>query len=98
MDRVLVVEELEPVIEEELRAVAQTMGRNIPIQGKGVGRFDRLFEYDPARVRTSIAQHFGYPIKAAPSWTWVMFPLFRVDPPTFARDAPIAPPFMPLGK
>jgi indolepyruvate ferredoxin oxidoreductase, alpha subunit len=59
VDRVLVVEELEPVIEEELRAVAQTIGRNIPIQGKGVGKFDRLFEYDPARVRTSIAQHFG---------------------------------------
>ncbi|MEW6187664.1 MAG: indolepyruvate ferredoxin oxidoreductase subunit alpha [Thermodesulfobacteriota bacterium] len=61
VDRVLVVEELEPVMEEDLRSVAQSMGRTIPIQGKGVGKLNRLFEYDPARVRTSIAEYFQIP-------------------------------------
>jgi indolepyruvate ferredoxin oxidoreductase alpha subunit len=61
VDRVLVVEELEPVMEEEIKAVAQAIGRTIPIQGKGVGKLNRLFEYDPARVRTSIAQYFELP-------------------------------------
>lgn len=59
VDKVLVVEELEPIVEGELKALAQTMGRNIPIQGKGVGRLNRLFEYEPARVRSSIADYFG---------------------------------------
>ncbi|MBI5603066.1 MAG: indolepyruvate ferredoxin oxidoreductase subunit alpha, partial [Deltaproteobacteria bacterium] len=59
VDKVLVVEELEPIVEGELKALAQTMGRNIPIQGKGIGRLNRLFEYEPARVRSSIADYFG---------------------------------------
>lgn len=59
VDKVLVVEELEPIVEGELKALAQTMGRNISIQGKGVGLLNRLFEYEPARVRSSIADYFG---------------------------------------
>ncbi|OGP50409.1 MAG: indolepyruvate ferredoxin oxidoreductase subunit alpha [Deltaproteobacteria bacterium RBG_13_43_22] len=63
VDKVLVVEELEPVMEQELRAVAQTMGRTIPIQGKGVDRLSRLFEYDPSQVRSAIARYFGIPVQ-----------------------------------
>ena len=35
VDKVLVVEELEPIMEEAVRAAAQRIGRQIPIQGKG---------------------------------------------------------------
>ncbi|MDY6879963.1 MAG: indolepyruvate ferredoxin oxidoreductase subunit alpha [Thermodesulfobacteriota bacterium] len=59
VEKVLVVEELEPVIENDLRAIAQEAGRLIPIKGKGVGRLSRLFEYDPAMVRTAISECFG---------------------------------------
>jgi len=61
VDQVLVVEELEPYYEEQIRSLAQSMGRFVPIKGKGVGKFDRLFEYDPARVRKTIADFFGLP-------------------------------------
>ena len=59
VDKVLVVEELEPIFENELKAIAQEKGITIPIQGKGVAKLSRLFEYDPRMVREAVAQFFG---------------------------------------
>jgi indolepyruvate ferredoxin oxidoreductase alpha subunit len=59
VDRVLVVEELEPVMENDLRAIAQQDGITIPIMGKGVGGLSRLYEYDPGLVRRAVAEYFG---------------------------------------
>jgi indolepyruvate ferredoxin oxidoreductase alpha subunit len=59
VERVLVVEELEPFLEEGLKAIAQAQGLTIPIQGKGDGLFSRLYEYQPALVRQVMAQYFG---------------------------------------
>jgi indolepyruvate ferredoxin oxidoreductase alpha subunit len=64
VDKVLVVEELEPIMEEKLQSLAQAMGRFIPIRGKGVGRLTRLFEYEPARVREALTQYFDLPYQA----------------------------------
>lgn len=59
VDKVLVVEELEPVMENDLKAIAQENGITIAIKGKGVGKFSRLFEYDPGMVRAAVAEYFG---------------------------------------
>lgn len=59
VEKVLVVEELEPYLEESLRALAQTWGLTLPIQGKGPGLFSRLYDYHPRLVRAVMAQHFG---------------------------------------
>jgi indolepyruvate ferredoxin oxidoreductase alpha subunit len=59
VDKVLIVEELEPVMEKEIRSIAQTKGIGIPIKGKGDGLFPRLYEYDPSLVRKTIAAYFG---------------------------------------
>jgi indolepyruvate ferredoxin oxidoreductase alpha subunit len=59
VEKVLVVEELEPVMENEIRSIAQSKGIGIPIKGKGVGLFTRLYEYDPGIVRKTIASYFG---------------------------------------
>jgi indolepyruvate ferredoxin oxidoreductase alpha subunit len=58
-EKVLVVEELEPINENELKAIAQENGLNISIKGKGVGAFSRAFEYDPGMVRKGVAEYFG---------------------------------------
>jgi indolepyruvate ferredoxin oxidoreductase alpha subunit len=60
-ERVLVVEEGEPFMEEAVRAIAQSAGLTMPIQGKGDGIFSRLYEFDPAMVRRGIAAYFGVP-------------------------------------
>jgi indolepyruvate ferredoxin oxidoreductase alpha subunit len=61
VDRVLVVEELEPIMEREIRSIAQSRGIGIPINGKRDGLFSRIYEFDPGLVRKTIASYFGVP-------------------------------------
>lgn len=58
-DKVLVVEEGEPFMEEAVKAFAQEEGITIPINGKSDDLFTRLYEYDPAMVREKTAAYFG---------------------------------------
>ena len=58
-EKVLVVEEGEPFMEEAVKAFAQEAGITISIQGKSKELFSRLSEYDPALVREKMAQYFG---------------------------------------
>ncbi len=57
VERVLVVEELEPYLEEGLRALAQAQGLTLHIQGKGPGLFSRLYEFHPGLVKGIIAHY-----------------------------------------
>jgi len=57
-DKVLVIEEGEPFMEEAVKAFAQEEGITIPINGKSEALFSRLYEYDPAMVREKIAEYF----------------------------------------
>jgi indolepyruvate ferredoxin oxidoreductase alpha subunit len=64
LERVLVVEELEPFLEEGLKAMAQSRGLTLPIQGKAEGLFSRLYEYHPGLVKEKVARYFGLPYQA----------------------------------
>ncbi len=57
-EKVLVIEEGEPFMEEAVKAMAQETGVVIPIQGKSKTLFSRLYEYDPAMVREKMALFF----------------------------------------
>ncbi|MCD6137033.1 MAG: indolepyruvate ferredoxin oxidoreductase subunit alpha [Deltaproteobacteria bacterium] len=58
-EKILVVEELEPFLEENLKVTAHTNSLSTPISGKGPGLFSRLYEYNPGMVREVIARFFG---------------------------------------
>ena len=58
-EKLLVIEEGEPFMEEAVKAFAQEAGITIPISGKSEELFSRLNEYDPAMVREKIAAYFG---------------------------------------
>lgn len=58
-DKVLIVEEGEPVMEESIKAIAQENRLTMPIRGKGEGLFSRLYEFNPAMVREVVANYFG---------------------------------------
>ncbi len=58
-DKVLVIEEGEPFMEEAIKAFAQEAGITIPITGKSKDLFTKLYEYDPAMVRENTARYFG---------------------------------------
>ncbi|MGD8269799.1 MAG: indolepyruvate ferredoxin oxidoreductase subunit alpha [Desulfobacterales bacterium] len=60
-EKVLVVEEGEPYLEEAVKALAQEKGLTLPIAGKAPELFSRLYEYNPAQVRTKLAAYFGVP-------------------------------------
>jgi len=60
-EKVLVVEEGEPYMEEAVKALAQEAGMTLPIKGKDPALFSRLFEYDPALVRKCMAAYFEIP-------------------------------------
>jgi indolepyruvate ferredoxin oxidoreductase alpha subunit len=59
VDKILVVEELEPSLEDDLKVTAQANGLAVPIAGKGPELFSRLYEYDPGMVREVIARFFN---------------------------------------
>jgi len=58
-EKILVIEEGEPFMEEAVKAFAQEEGIIIPIKGKSKELFSRLYEYDPAMVREKTALFFG---------------------------------------
>lgn len=60
-EKVLVVEEGEPVMEESVKAIAQDNGLTLPIAGKSPELFSRLYEFDPAMVKERLASYFGIP-------------------------------------
>jgi indolepyruvate ferredoxin oxidoreductase alpha subunit len=60
-DKVLVIEEGEPYMEEQVKAFAQEEGLTLPIRGKAKDLFTRLYEFDPAQVRENIAKFFEVP-------------------------------------
>ncbi|MFZ1983659.1 MAG: indolepyruvate ferredoxin oxidoreductase subunit alpha [Desulfatitalea sp.] len=63
-ERVLVVEEGEPFMEEAVKALAQEAGLTLPIHGKRADLFSRLYEFDPAMVRRVLAAYFGIAYEA----------------------------------
>jgi len=60
-DKVLIIEEGEPFMEEAVKAFAQEEGIIIPISGKSKTLFSKLYEYDPAMVREKTAAFFNVP-------------------------------------
>ena len=59
--KVLIVEEGEPYMEESVKAFAQEAGLTVPIKGKGPEHFSRLYEFDPAGVRKVLATYLDIP-------------------------------------
>lgn len=57
----LVVEELEPVLETEIRALAQKRGLTLTILGKTPGPLPRFGEYDTAMVAAALRTVLGLP-------------------------------------
>lgn len=80
-EKVLVVEEGEPCLEEAVRNSAQKVGLTLEVQGKGEGLFSRLYEFNPALVKQVIAEFFGLP--------------FQAYQPIQTDDLPEAPPRLP---
>jgi len=60
-EKVLVIEEGEPYMEEAVKALAQEEQLTLTIKGKDKALFSRLYEFDPAMVRRCMADFFNVP-------------------------------------
>ncbi|UCG13771.1 MAG: indolepyruvate ferredoxin oxidoreductase subunit alpha [Deltaproteobacteria bacterium] len=58
LERILVVEELEPFMEEMLKVAAQESGLTLEIRGKEDDLLPRYFEFDPVQIKTAMARFF----------------------------------------
>jgi indolepyruvate ferredoxin oxidoreductase alpha subunit len=57
--KVIIVEELEPILENHIKQIIYDMNVNIKIFGKTTGHFSRLFEYDIDIVKNSFIKIFN---------------------------------------
>ena len=64
-EKVLIIEEGEPYMEEQIKAFAQEEALTLPIRGKAKDLFTRLYEFNPAQVRENIAKFFDVPYTPA---------------------------------
>jgi indolepyruvate ferredoxin oxidoreductase alpha subunit len=88
VDKVLAVEELEPLNENDLKAIAQETGITVTIKGKGVAGLSRLWEYDPGMVRKAIAEYFGVPYTAPQPVDTSDIPPLPGRPPNLCAGCP----------
>ncbi len=88
LEKVLVVEELEPFQEEALRVVAQKNGINVEILGKASGHLPRLYEFDPAQVRSAIASAAGIDVSSPDMPDLSGIPQLPMRPPTLCKGCP----------
>ena len=88
VDKALIVEELEPINETEFKAIAQEEGISVTINGKGVGGFSKLYEYDPGMVRQAIAEYFGLPYTPHENLDLSAMPALPARPPNLCAGCP----------
>ena len=82
--QVVVVEELEPYIETEIKVIAQEMGADVHIHGKlganGLPRVPRMYELNPDRIRPALAGLVGVKVTEPPA---IELPELPPRPPLF---------------
>ncbi len=84
----LVVEELEPFLEEAARIVAQEREIRVTILGKATGHLPRYHEFYPAQVKKALASALDLELEAPsrPDLSWV--PELPLRPPTLCPGCP----------
>ena len=87
------MEELEPYLEEGLKAVAQARGLTVTIRGKGPDLFSRLYEYHPGLVREVVARFFDVSSEAPGPMVpeKILGSPCRTGPPISAPGVPTGP-------
>jgi indolepyruvate ferredoxin oxidoreductase, alpha subunit len=85
VDKVLVVEELEPFLEDALKVAAQEGRVTIPIAGKGAELIPREFELDAVKVKRAVSRFFEIPYQPPKVFT---IPELPQRPPNLCPGCP----------
>ncbi|HPM76432.1 MAG TPA: indolepyruvate ferredoxin oxidoreductase subunit alpha [bacterium] len=85
VDAALVVEELDPLLENELRATCSRSGKLIPVYGKESGHFSMLGELGPDPVTHALADLLGFD---AEEGAGAALPALPARPPVLCPGCP----------
>ena len=88
VEKVLVIEELEPFQEEALKVLAQEAALTLSILGKGSKHLPRLYEFDPRQVREAIAGVLGIELKRPEVPDLSPVPPLPMRPPSLCQGCP----------
>ncbi len=88
VDEILVVEELEPFLEDEIKILCKDLGRDIPVYGKASGHFSRMYEFDPLMVKRAISNCLGRRLKEREQVDLSKIPVLPMRPPTLCQGCP----------
>lgn len=87
-EKLLIVEEGEPYLEESVRVVAHKNGLITPVFGKSEGLFSRLYEFDPGLVKNVLAKVFEVPFPVEIPIDTSDFPAMPSRPPNLCAGCP----------
>ncbi len=88
VDEILVVEELEPFLEDEIKVLCKDVGRDVPVYGKASGHFSRMYEFDPLMVKRAISDCLGRRLKEREQVDLSNIPVLPMRPPTLCQGCP----------
>jgi indolepyruvate ferredoxin oxidoreductase alpha subunit len=95
LEKVLVVEELEPFLEEAVKVVAQEAGLAVRIAGKGEKLIPQAFELDAVKVKVAMSNFFGVSYEAPKPFT---IPELPQRPPNLCPGCPHRATFVSVKK
>ncbi len=67
LDKVIIVEELEPMIEDYVRMIAKDSNPKLEVLGKASGHFPRIYEYDMDVVGAALENALGKKLPSGPA-------------------------------
>ncbi|PUA33191.1 MAG: indolepyruvate ferredoxin oxidoreductase subunit alpha [Zestosphaera tikiterensis] len=94
VENVLVVEELDPLVEKEVKSILYDEGVKIPVRGKDLVGME--FELTHYRVRKAIAEFMGVRLLSTDSTPLTVDVKLPPRPPTFCPGCPYRPFFFEL--
>lgn len=86
--KVLVVEELEPFLEDEIKVLLKDLGLSMEVYGKGTGDFSRMYEFDPQMVKRAISRFLNVELVEEEMPDLSNLPPLPLRPPTLCTGCP----------
>ncbi len=86
--KVLVVEELEPFLEDEINILCKRHGLDVSVLGKSSGHFPRMYEFEPLMVKRAIADVAGIEFERAAQPDLSGLPTLPMRPPVLCKGCP----------
>ncbi len=88
VDKILVVEELEPFLEDEIKLLCKDLSIDKEVFGKGSKHFSRMYEFDPQMVKRAVADVADLKLDEPQMPDLSDLPPLPLRPPTLCTGCP----------